>query len=269
MDRLFDIAIVRPPAKSYTNCVSSNPNKNKIDISLALKQHENYTNILKAHGIQIIKLDPLEKYPDSCFVHDAALVAFSRKIVILHRFGAESRRGEETSIKEFFEKEMPQMQIKSIEPPGILEGGNLVVTDKGIIFVSETPRANKEGIEQLSRVLPDLEIRIVPISGDNPLLFHLQATCQYIGNDTIVLCPEYVNPKYFSGFNIIKIPQEELYANNMIYLGRNKILIPYGYPKTKKILENEGYDTIEIDISEFWKGDGGLTCLFLPFFKCI
>ncbi len=266
-DRLFDMAIVRPPSKSYLNCVSSNPHRSKINLNRAIRQHREYKKILQEHGIRVIELEPLEEYPDSCFVHDAALIAYERKMVILHRFGIESRRGEERSIEEFFRKNMPEMEIKRIEAPGILEGGNIVVTDRDLIFVSETPRTNRGGIHQLSRFLPDMEIKRIPLSGDNPLLFHLQAVCQYLGNETVVLTSQYVNPKFFRGFNIIEIPPEELYANNMINLGKGKILIPQGYSRTAKLLEREGYETIEIDISEFWKGDGGLTCLFLPFFR--
>ncbi len=267
MDRLFDMAIVRPPGKSYVNCVSGNPQRDKIDLNLALRQHREYKKILQNYGIRVIELETLEEYPDSCFVHDAALVAYERKMVLLHRFGVESRRGEERSIGEFFRKNMPEMKIEKIKAPGILEGGNIVITDRNVIFVSETPRTNSEGIHQLSRLLPDIEIKHIPLSGDNPLLFHLQAVCQYLGNETVALTSKHVNPKFFRGFNIIDIPPEEIYANNMIHLGRNRILIPHGYPRTVKILEREGYETIKIDISEFWKGDGGLTCLFLPFFK--
>jgi len=65
LDRLFDLVLVRPPANSYVDCVSSNPQRKNIDLALAKEQHRNYASILKESGIRVIELEPLEKYPDS------------------------------------------------------------------------------------------------------------------------------------------------------------------------------------------------------------
>ena len=53
----------------------------------------------------------------------------------------------------------------------------------------------------------------------------------------------------------------------MLYLGENRVLMPAGYPKTMEKLKKEGFKPIEVDVSEFWKGDGGVTCLNSPFYK--
>ncbi|MGA8856966.1 MAG: amidinotransferase, partial [Candidatus Bathyarchaeia archaeon] len=71
-DRLFHVAFVRPPSDSYINCVSTNPSKHDIDVTLAREQHRAYTSILKEAGVEVIGLQPLEAYPDSVFMQDPA-----------------------------------------------------------------------------------------------------------------------------------------------------------------------------------------------------
>jgi len=259
MDRLFDIVVIRPPSKTYPNCVSTNPKHDTIDVNLALKQHREYVSVLKENDIYVIELKPLETYPDSCFVQDTAIVG--SKIAVICRFGEKTRRGEEESIKRLLEKK--GMLIKEIEAPGTLEGGDVLVTNQGIVFVGESRRTNRNGIEQLAKYFSHVKIRVIPISE----VCHLLSVCNYLGDKTVAVCPKYVNVNYFQGFKIIKVPEEEAYATNMIYLGNKKVLVPKGFPKTKEKLRAAGFKTVEIDISEFWKGDGGLTCLSLPFYK--
>lgn len=157
------------------------------------------------------------------------------------------------------------MLVREIKTPGTLEGGDVLVTDLGIIFVGQTKRTNRNGIELLAKYFQHIEIKVIPVSK----MLHLMSTCSYLGNKTMVLCPEYVDPKYFEGFKLIKVPVEEVYATNLLYIGDKKVLMSEGYLKTKEKLRKTGYKPVEIDISEFWKGDGGVTCLSLPFYKCI
>jgi len=77
---------------------------------------------------------------------------------------------------------------------------------------------------------------------------------------------ELVDTRYFSGFKQIRVPFEEAYAANVLYLGENRILMPQGYPRTAERLRREGYRIVEVDVSEFRKCDGGVTCLSLPLF---
>lgn len=260
MDRLFDHVVVRPPAKTYVNCVSTNPEHNTIDVNLALKQHREYVSILRDNDIHVIELEPQENHPDSCFVQDTAVIG--TKVAVICRFGEKSRRGEEETIKKLLEKEMT---VRTIKAPGTLEGGDVLVTDQGIIFVGETKRTNRDGIYQLSQCFPHVKIKVVSVSD----IFHLMSACSYLGNKTIVICPKYVDPRIFQGFKLIKVPVKEVYATNLLYIGEKKVLMPKGYPKTRDKLLKAGFKPIEVDLSEFWKGDGGVTCLSLPFYKCI
>ena len=65
-------------------------------------------------------------------------------------------------------------------------------------------------------------------------------------------------------YNILEITEYESYAANCIWVN-DKVLLPEGYQKARKTIENAGYEVKEVDVSEFRKLDGGLSCLSLRF----
>jgi len=269
MTRLFDKALVRPPGESYRDCLSKNPLHDTIDLGKTLEQHENYVEVLKENGIEVEQLPSLELYPDSIFIQDTALVGESSNTAVICRPGVSERRGEEDSIEEYFVER--GYEVKRIEPPGTVEGGDILVTDKDKIFVGLSERTNESGIEQLSRYFPKTEFVKIQISE----VFHLLSGVNFIGDGTLAVCPDIVDTDYLEGFDLVEIEKDEQdtrYKNkpiNMLYIGDGKILLPEAYRKTGKILEEAGYTVVKLNISEFWKGDAGMTCPMLPFYKGI
>ena len=83
----------------------------------------------------------------------------------------------------------------------------------------------------------------------------------------MIIAPDLVNPDSFPTFRFISLPERETYAADALYIGEDKVLIPSGFPRTVAKLKDAGYRPIEIDVSEFWKGDGGVTCLSSPIFE--
>lgn len=262
-DRLFDTVIVRPPSTTFNKCVSGNPLKATIDINLARRQHEEYIKILLENGVEVIKLKPIDQFPDSVFIQDTALVGLKSRRGLIARFGEVSRRGEEEDIATFLSGR--RFEVFKVEAPGTIEGGDLMVTDLGIIYAGLSRRTNIEGIKQLMKIFPKELVVAIPIEKT----FHLLGGVNYIGNKTIIIAPSLVDLKYFEGFKMIIVPEEEEYASNSLYIGNGKIMVPIGYEKTIEKLRREGFKPIEVDISEFWKCDGGVTCLSLPMYKTI
>ena len=74
----------------------------------------------------------------------------------------------------------------------------------------------------------------------------------------------FMNKPEFQTFNQIIVDEDECYASNSLWIN-GKVLIPKGFPKTRKKIETAGYETIVIDVSEFRKVDGGMCCLSLRF----
>jgi dimethylargininase len=259
-DRLFDVAFVRPPSDSYINCVSTNPSKSDIDVTLAREQHRTYSSILKEAGVEVISLQPLEAYPDSVFMQDPAILGTSRSV--MGRFGEDTRRGEAKALTDELASQRAQVGVLNfVNAPGTLEGGDVVVTDKGI-FVGDSKRTNSDGIKQFKNFLANQLV-----TGVRTELMHLLCGCSYLNNGTMIIAPDLVDPDSFPGFRFIRIPEHEAYAADALYIGGGKVIIPVGFPTTVAKLEDAGYRPIEIDVSEFEKGDGGVTCLSSPVFE--
>jgi len=260
MDRLFDLAFVRPPSGSYLHCVSSSLDRSKIDVNLARAQHRQYVSILRECGVRVVELQALESFPDSVFMQDPALVGLRR--VIIGRFGEPKRRGEEKAFADELGEHKDMVGgIDFVVPPGTLEGGDIVVTDHGI-FVGESSRTNSAGIEQLGSHLPELGVEPVKTS-----LFHLLCGCSYLTDRDMIIAPELIDPGSFPGFQFITIPKEDAYACDALYVGEKRVIIPSGYPNAATKLRGAGYKPIEVEMSEFHKGDGGVTCLSSPVYK--
>jgi dimethylargininase len=260
MDRLFDAVFVRPPGNSYVNCVSSNSDRNEIDVTLARQRHREYISILKEAGVEVIELQPLEAHPDSVFMQDPALLGVSRSMV--GRFAEETRRGEEKAlIDELVSQRAKVGALNFTNAPGTLEGGDVVVTDRGI-FVGDSKRTNSDGIKQFKNFLANQLV-----TGVRTELMHLLCGCSYLNDGTMIVAPDLVDPDSFPGFRFIRIPEHEAYAADALYIGGGKVIIPIGFPTAVAKLKDAGYRPIEIDVSEFRKGDGGVTCLSSPVYK--
>jgi len=260
IDRFFDVVLVRPPGDSYVNCVSTNPDKTDIDVRLANDQHKEYVSTLRESGLHVIELGPLEDFPDSVFMQDPALLGSRRSVI--GRFGERSRRGEEKALRDDLSEHRVEVgKIHFVNYPGTLEGGDILVTDHGI-FVGESRRTNRKGIRQLSTYLDNLEVRAVKTD-----LLHLLCGCSYLNHKTMIIAPDLVSPELFPGFRFVTIPREEAYAADTLYLCEGRVLVPSGFPKAIMKLREAGYKPIEVELSEFYKGDGGVTCLCSPVYK--
>lgn len=264
MDRLFDSVLVRPPSTSYEHCVSSNPAKYSIDIQLARTQHQSYVSILKENNVKVLELPSCESYPDSVFMQDPAVLGVRRSII--GRFGELSRRGEESKlVSELHQLELLRdSAILQIEDPGTVEGGNLMITDQRQMFVGQSSRTNSAGTLQLRNFLHD-----VKVIGVQTGLMHLLCGCSYLNQSTMIITPELVSPMNFPGLRYVKLGMDDAYASDALYLGDRRVLIPAGYPNASKKLREAGYSPVEVDISEFHKGDGGVTCLCSPIYNIL
>lgn len=261
LDNTFSTIIVRGPPDSYAHCVSTNPLKESLDLRLARKQWRDYVSILKESGIEVIELEPLHSYPDSVFIQDTALVGYSRR-ALLASFGEVSRRGEEESVGKFLETR--GFNVRRVDPPGSLEGGDVLITNEGVAFIGLSSRTNELGAKSFEEVFSVRVVR-VPITRT----FHLLSGVSYLGSRTVALSPSLVDPSPFRGFRIIYVPDEEVYASNMLYLGERRVLMPSGFEKTEEKLRKEGFKPLSVDLSEFWKCDGGVTCLSLPIYYAL
>ena len=249
-------AIVREVPNTYDKCVKVRKPEKKINVKLAQEQHKLYCDTLKQSGLTLIRVDSDDRFPDCCFVEDAAIVIEDKAIISY--MGIKSRLGEEIEVRKTLSN---YMKTCGIEPPASIEGGDVLrINEK--IYIGLSGRTNQFAIQQVKTFISDYEYRVIPVEIDK--ILHLKSACTYIGNDYVVLVPGYFDDNVFSEYKKIIIPEKEAYSANCLSIN-GKVLISKGYPHTKKLIENEGFEILEIEMSEFRKGGGSLTCLSIIF----
>lgn len=253
---MFKHAIVRRPGESLVNGITS-AGLGKPDYKKALQQHDKYIEALRSCGVEVTILEAEEQYPDSVFVEDTAVLA--EKCAVITNPGASSRQGEEISIKEALKKFYTH--IKSITAPGTLEGGD-VMRVKNHFYVGLSARTNEQGARQFTGILIKYGYTVSTVKMEKFL--HLKTGLAYLENNNLLTAGEFINRPGFEIFNRIVIDDSEGYAANCIWVN-NVVLVPMGFPMTKAAIEAIGYKTMAVDVSEFRKLDGGLSCLSLRF----
>lgn len=227
------------------------------DYELALSQHAEYIRALRNCGLEVHILNPDEKYPDSTFVEDVALL--TDKCAIITNPGAPTRKGEINEIRNVLEEYFED--IEQIEDPGTVEAGDIMMVGSHF-YIGLSERTNSIGAEQLIEILKNYDKTGSVIKLEKVL--HLKTGLAYLENNKLVACGEFLSKKEFQYFDILEIDEIESYAANCIWVN-NKVIIPKGYQKARKTIEKTGYEIIEVDMSEFEKLDGGLSCLSLRF----
>jgi dimethylargininase len=251
----FSSAILRTPSSTFAHGLTT-ASLGTPDLDLALEQHGTYAKALRGLSIEVTVLPPLEAFPDSTFVEDCAVVAGGETIWC--RPGAEGRRGEVG--------EMPGVvSERRIIAPGTVDGGDVCeMGERFLIGISK--RTNAEGAAQLTRHLDELGFgaETVDIRGMAGLL-HLKSGLSYLGEGSVIAVESLRSHSALHGVRVIVPEQAEEYAANCVALGENRMLFAKGFPALAGRLRAEGFDLIELDMSEFQKMDGGLSCLSLRF----
>jgi dimethylargininase len=259
--RILTRAIVRPPSSNFADGLTT------VDLGvpayeLALRQHAAYCAALVDCGLSVTYLDTDSHYPDATFVEDAAVLTETG--AMLTRPGAPSRLGEVESIRKSLSTFLPVSNIQTIEPPGTIDGGD--VCDAGShFFIGLSKRTNQSGAEQLADwlALSGFTFSFVDIRQENTLL-HLKSGLASVGNNRLVVTEALAQRVEFGGYQHIRVMPTEAYGANCVRVN-DYVLIPAGCAKLAQDLAVLGYRTISLEMSEFQKMDGGLSCLSLRF----
>ncbi|HVQ39521.1 MAG TPA: hypothetical protein VMS31_18425 [Pyrinomonadaceae bacterium] len=262
---MFTRAIVRPPAPTFAEGLTT-AGLGKPDFGRAIEQHSAYCSALEQCGLVVTRLGPDSGYPDSTFVEDTAILTEdfqqnSKRCAVITRPGALSRQGEVTNIRTALADFYPQ--LFSIEAPGTLDGGDVCQAGNHF-FIGLSERTNEQGAQQLASLLAPLGysasfIDIRRIAG----LLHLKSGLAYLGDNRLVVTEALVHLA-LPGYERLRVVAEENYAANCIRIN-DWVLVSAGYESSAGMLRELGYQTIALEMSEFQKMDGGLSCLSLRF----
>jgi dimethylargininase len=246
-------ALVGEPGARYRGCISSHPLRHAIDLILARAQHGQYCKVLAEVGLEVIKLPRDDEHPDGCFVEDTAVIHGGKAFIA--RMAKTSRRGEEDAVERVLKEYLP---VRRARAPATIEGGDVIHLPDSLIS-GITQRTTNAGVTQMREWLG------VPVEAiADPSIVHLKSHVTYLGKNTFIATKAYASHPVLKGFHVLTVPNGESYAANTLSVGEI-VMVPAGHPKTQAMLVKGGFDVIAMDVSEFAKCEGALTCLSLLF----
>jgi dimethylargininase len=222
-----------------------------------MEQHRQYIAALERCGLDVLILEADEAFPDSTFVEDVAIV--TARCAILTRPAAASRRGETAAILPVLEDFYSY--IEKIQPPGTLDGGDVLQVEQHF-YIGLSSRTNRAGADQLIEILQRYGMTgsTVPVTE----FLHLKTGVTQVAQKTLLAAGEFMAHPAFSDFRIIAVSEASKGGANCVHIN-GKLLLAAGFPELNKQVNDEVTEVIEVDLSEYAKLDGGLTCLSLRF----
>ena len=252
----FTDAVVRAPADSVANGLriadSGDPDPGRFR-----DEHNAYCAALRAAGVYVHELAPLDAYPDSVFVEDPALVLPQGAIML--RPGTASRRGEADALADDLAQWMP---IRHRISEGAIDGGDVLITGREVV-VGLSDRTDHAGFAALAAILAewDYPARLVePPTG----LLHLKTGCAILDRRTVLAIPSLASSDVFAEYEIVPVPQGEYAAANAIRVN-DHVIVAAGYPRTAEQLRQAGYTVNTVPVTQAARIDGGLSCMSLRF----
>ncbi len=270
---MFRRAIVRPPASNFSQGLTT-AGLGAPDYERALRQHREYCAALVECGLRVITLAADEDYSDATFVEDTAVL--TDRCAVLTRPGAPSRAGEVASMRMALAQFFPN--LSAIEAPGTVDGGDVCEAGNHF-FIGLSERTNEAGARQLVELLARFGYTSssMDIRNESSLL-HLKSGIAYLGDnnhhptraahagtpDRLVVSETFAGRAECAGYELIVVNDTEAYAANCVRVN-DYVLVAAGFPVFTRKLQALGYQTIALEMSEFEKMDGGLSCLSLRF----
>ncbi len=244
-------ALVRKPGSSFPKAISEHPEKNNIELAAALKQHGAYVEALKQTGGKVEYLPTQDHLPDATFVEDTAVILEESSLLCPLK---EPSRQEE--VQSTADKLKVYRDCVTLEPPATLDGGDVINTPD-TIFIGLSKRTNVRAIQAFSKLTSKRVVSVAVTKG-----LHLKSATTFLGNNLLIIDPTRVDASKLKQFDWIEVTEEESYAGNCLALG-NTVLMPAGFPNVRDKIHKHGHETIELEMSEFEKADGSVTCLSL------
>ena len=244
-------ALVRHPSPRLAEGLLTHIDREKVDVDLAVEQWEGYVEALRGHGWETIEVDPADDCPDSVFVEDT--VVMYKNVALITRPGAESRCDETLGVEEAVAS--LGCSVNWIWEPGTLDGGDVLKVGD-TIYVGRGGRTNAAGVQQLRAAFEPLGAQVVAVPVSKVL--HLKSAITALPDGTILgRIPQLDAPSLFPRF--LPVPEES--GAHVVLLGGGKLLMAASAPKTAELLADLGHEPVPVDISEFEKLEGCVTCL--------
>src|SRR4051812_15879209 len=245
------VALVRRPSRRMADGITTHIDRLPADAGLAARQHAAYVEAVHGAGWTIREVPPADDLPDCAFVEDTVVVIGD--LAVVTRLGAPERRAEVSATDEAVAS--LGLDIARIEEPGTLDGGDVLQVGH-TVYVGRSWRSNAAGIRQLRRHAATRGRTVVPVRLYRVL--HLKSAVTALPDGTFVA----FDPSLFdqAPFPTMRAVPEEA-GSHVVLMGGGTLLMAASAPRTAEMLADLGFDVITVDIGEFEKREGCVTCL--------
>jgi dimethylargininase len=250
------IAVTRQVSAALRDCELTHLDRTPIDVALAHRQHAAYVAALRTLGCSVVELPALDTQADSVFVEDVAIVL--DKVAVLTRPGADSRLAEVEAMATTLAGYRPLLRITA---PATVDGGDVLRLGHEL-RIGMSGRSNAAAVEQLGTLLAPhgYTVRAQSVSG----CLHLKSAVTQLDDQTLLIQPQWVDPKDFAGWRLVEVHPDEPHAANIVRVGSGWIY-PDNFPRTRERLAQAGFAATIVDVSELQKAEGAVTCCSLLF----
>ncbi|MFF0739887.1 dimethylargininase [Streptomyces sp. NPDC004111] len=245
-------ALVRRPSPRLAEGIVTRLDRRPVDVALALTQWENYVSILQGYGWDVREVEPADDCPDGVFVEDT--VVMFRNVALIARPGAESRRAEPPGVESVLVERLG-CSVNRVRAPGTLDGGDVLKVGD-TVYVGRGGRTNAEGVRQLRAAFEPLGARVVAVPVSRVL--HLKSAVTALPDGTVIGYEPLVDsPAAYPRF--LSVPEEA--GAHVVVLDGNSVLMAASAPKSAELFSDLGFTPVPVDIGEFEKLEGCVTCL--------
>lgn len=244
------VALVRPPSRRLAGGLVTHIDRRPVDAALAARQHAAYVAAIEAAGWTVRALPAADDLPDAVFVEDTVVVC--DRLAVLGRSGAPSRRPETASMAAALAG--LGLEIARIEGEGTLDGGDVLQVGT-TVYAGRSGRTNEDACCQLARLLGARGRHVVPVALRGCL--HLKSAMTALPDGSLIGIPEHVDTSALPGLRVAVEPS----GAHVVVLGDKQVLIAASAPRTADMLAAEDYEVTTVDIGEFEKMEGCVTCL--------
>jgi dimethylargininase len=248
------LAITHLPSRRINEAERTYVAREAIDYDRAVRQHTEYCQMLRRCGVSVRTLDVNRDLPDCVFIEDTAIAL--DEIAVLASMGVESRRAEPARIEPVLRE---YRQVHRLDPGATLEGGDVLQVGRTLL-VGLSSRTNSAGVAGLEAIVRRYGYRVVPLKVHECL--HLKSACTALPNGTLLVNPAWLEMRVLRNFPIVEVPEEEPLAADILPIGR-RVCVPAENVRSAELIRQRGFEVKTVDLSEFAKADGGITCLSL------
>lgn len=239
-----------------------------LDPDLARQQHDAMADAYEAHGVGVHYVETTrDDKPNAMFMRD--LVLMTPEGAIVSRPASTVRAGEERFVAEALAR-IGVPILMTVHGHGTFEGADVAWVNDDFCFLAEGLRTNKDGADQVERMLREIGVgKVVRVQLPWGAM-HLDGLLSLIDNDLAVVWPRrtpfpVVDALVKAGFRILEVEDEHEAHHrlpmNLVALEPGKVLMPTGAPVMRERYEQAGVTCVEVDVSELIKAGGGIHCM--------